>query len=281
MSHHASPEPPTPHLQRPRSQVITAVVLGLLLILVSWNTWIRLTAEQEKQVTQERLVVTEENAAAFADGVRVACEQDGKIAEQLGDICRQAERIVEDPAEPVITLPTEEQLRPLIRDYVDGWLTANPPRDGRTPTTAELSALIAAELERNPPADGHTPTAAEIRPIVQTEVAAWLTANPPRDGEDGDDGASAYEIAVASGFAGTVSEWLASLEGQDGADSTVPGPVGDTGPAGRGLADTPPEFVSLDDGTCVLRFFYTIEPLTTDTPLPKRFCQPDIEEPLP
>lgn len=36
------------------------------------------------------------------------------------------------------------------------------------------------------------------------------------DGEDGDDGASAYELAVAGGFVGTVGAWLASLPGEDG-----------------------------------------------------------------
>lgn len=72
-------------------------------------------------------------------------------------------------------------------------------------------------------------------------------------GADGQDGASAYEIAVASGFVGTESEWLASLEGAQGlqgpqglpgadgaqgpagpagADSTVPGPAGATGADG-------------------------------------------------
>ncbi|HEU4544074.1 MAG TPA: hypothetical protein VFR23_23290 [Jiangellaceae bacterium] len=76
--------------------------------------------------------------------------------------------------------------------------------------------------------------------------------------------------------------------GSDGVDGeSIVGPEGPQGPAGepgedgRGLADTPPEITTTDDGTCVLRFFYTIEPLTTETPLPKRFCQPDIEEPLP
>lgn len=37
-------------------------------------------------------------------------------------------------------------------------------------------------------------------------------------GQDGQDGASAYEIAVAHGFSGTEEEWLASLHGVDGAD---------------------------------------------------------------
>ena len=37
-------------------------------------------------------------------------------------------------------------------------------------------------------------------------------------GADGEDGASAYDIAVANGYNGTVSEWLESLHGADGVD---------------------------------------------------------------
>lgn len=35
-------------------------------------------------------------------------------------------------------------------------------------------------------------------------------------GQDGDDGASAYEVAVQNGFEGTEEDWLASLEGEQG-----------------------------------------------------------------
>ena len=59
--------------------------------------------------------------------------------------------------------------------------------------------------------------------------------------QDGLDGLSAFEIAVARGFRGTADEWLASLKGADGAlgrqgDVGPMGPQGErgeTGPAGR------------------------------------------------
>lgn len=98
-------------------------------------------------------------------------------------------------------------------------------------------------------------------------------------GEVGPQGPAGESVTGPQGPAGE--------PGSDGVDGeSIVGPEGPQGPAGepgedgRGLIGTP-ELVTLDDGTCVLRFFYTIEPLTTDTPLPKRFCQPDIEEPLP
>jgi hypothetical protein len=61
------------------------------------------------------------------------------------------------------------------------------------------------------------------------------------NGIDGQNGLSAYEIAVANGFVGTEAEWLASLHGADGQDGTDgvngqkgdKGDKGDTGPQGE------------------------------------------------
>ena len=66
-----------------------------------------------------------------------------------------------------------------------------------------------------------------VRQIVET----YLEENPPAQG---DDGKSAYEIAVANGFRGTEAEWLVSLEGPRGekGDTGATGPKGDTGDTG-------------------------------------------------
>lgn len=50
-------------------------------------------------------------------------------------------------------------------------------------------------------------------------------------GEKGEPGDSAYEIAVANGFIGTETEWLASLKGEQG-ETGPQGIKGDTGPQG-------------------------------------------------
>src|SRR5690554_1632529 len=54
-------------------------------------------------------------------------------------------------------------------------------------------------------------------------------------GPAGEDGKSAYEIAVDDGFIGTITEWLESLKGEDGDQ----GPEGPQGPAGADGAQGP------------------------------------------
>lgn len=54
-------------------------------------------------------------------------------------------------------------------------------------------------------------------------------------GASGNDGKSAYEVAVDNGFEGSEQEWLESLKGPRGEQ----GPRGETGPAGK---DAEPQF---------------------------------------
>lgn len=48
-------------------------------------------------------------------------------------------------------------------------------------------------------------------------LSQWLESLQGDKGDEGDAGLSAYEIAVKNGFKGTISEWLQSLYGEDGA----------------------------------------------------------------
>lgn len=61
------------------------------------------------------------------------------------------------------------------------------------------------------------------------------------------DGLSAYDLAVAGGFVGTVEDWLASLVGPPGVqgDKGDKGDTGDQGPYGP-LAETVPTFASIN-----------------------------------
>lgn len=79
--------------------------------------------------------------------------------------------------------------------------------------------------------------------VIQTKKQA-IVHKIGAPGLEGEPGASAYAVAVASGFTGTEAEWLASLVGPQGikgdkgekGDPGIQGPKGDTGPQGdRGL----------------------------------------------
>ena len=64
----------------------------------------------------------------------------------------------------------------------------------------------------------------------------------PVPGPKGDDGKSAYEIAVEKGFIGTEEEWLSSLVGPQGEQGPQgpAGPQGEQGPQGpKGEDGTP------------------------------------------
>lgn len=63
-----------------------------------------------------------------------------------------------------------------------------------------------------------------------------VPAQAPGGGTTGTPGKSAYEIAVEEGFSGTVTQWLASLVGQQGPQGN-PGPKGDQGDPGPAGAD--------------------------------------------
>jgi len=78
-----------------------------------------------------------------------------------------------------------------------------------------------------------------LLPVVPTglgvQLAPFLKGDPGTPGADGEDGLSAYQLAVAAGFVGTQAEWLASLKGEPG-DPGTPGADGDDGLSAKQLA---------------------------------------------
>ena len=78
-------------------------------------------------------------------------------------------------------------------------------------TDEQIARAVENYLEKNP-----------IEGNISEEQVTEIVANYIRDniGEvtDGQDGKSAYDLAVENGFTGTVQEWLESLKGADGKD---------------------------------------------------------------
>lgn len=115
---------------------------------------------------------------------------------------------------------------------------------GQTPVVAGISTLAnvggGAELFK-----GLALSVAQLRTLVAGTnvsiatvgdtivIACTAPAGPAgangSDGADGAAGASAYEVAVANGYAGTESQWLDSLRGVQG----IQGATGNTGAAGQ------------------------------------------------
>lgn len=86
-------------------------------------------------------------------------------------------------------------------------LTAKDGRDGRDGHTPEITVSDAGTLI----IDGIDTNKSLIGPRGENGL-------PGKDGVAGQDGKSAYQVAVDNGFDGTEAEWLRSLHGNDGLD---------------------------------------------------------------
>jgi lysophospholipase L1-like esterase len=84
--------------------------------------------------------------------------------------------------------------------------------------------------------------------FIQNRPDIFAAGQTGADGQDGAAGKSAYDIAVDNGFVGTETEWLASLQGQDG----VNGAKGDKGDA-LDLGDLVlPNLIDINDPDIIL-----------------------------
>lgn len=83
---------------------------------------------------------------------------------------------------------------------------------------------------RRRPGDRRTVLGGEIRADLSDTITGggtvvYLPGPAGANGTNGEDGASAYEVAVANGFVGTEAEWLASLIGPQGEPGSGGGAV--------------------------------------------------------
>jgi len=95
---------------------------------------------------------------------------------------------------------------------------------------------MSAETDIAAVADSGDNTPATVRAALTSVLARADVLEPGpagADGADGADGLSAYELAVAGGYVGDVTTWLASLKGEQG-DTGDTGPQGEQGEPGVG-----------------------------------------------
>lgn len=107
--------------------------------------------------------------------------------------------------------------------------------------------------------DGKSAYELALEEGYQGTLNEWLKSLIGRQGDKGDRGLSAYEVALAAGFKGTMEEWLASLKGNQG-DKGDPGNDGKDGRDGKdGNEFTAPIVLDTITGTTPTVYNETLE----------------------
>lgn len=125
------------------------------------------------------------------------------------------EEIIEDPEAEPPAGPSREDLNAAVEDAVEAYFLENPLPENATP--AEIAAGIASGIA-NYIADHPEvtqPSQEQLDAAAEVAVAAYLTANPPADGEDGADGVGATGPPGPQGDPGTgptFEELLAAVQ---------------------------------------------------------------------
>jgi hypothetical protein len=160
--------------------VAGAVILTALAIGFASRSDTQTKAAVEATSQRDTAVAVKDDLAERAIAL---CSSGGPELEKLRAVglCQKAaEAKQEQPAPAAVP----EVSFAVVKDAVEAYLAANPPKDGHTPTPAELLPIVAQVYRDNPPKDGKTPSEAEILAVIQQVYAA----NPPAAGQDGKDG---------------------------------------------------------------------------------------------
>lgn len=138
----------------------------------------------------------------------------------------ELEEIIEEEIKDAMGLTDAELAQhPTMRDYVDH---VTSELAATIPDQADITAVVrdylsdqtnlaklAEDMGFADGEDGLSAYELAVKEGYNGTLAEWLASLA---GTDGAPGLSAYEIAVAKGFVGTEEQWLASLEGEDGDD---------------------------------------------------------------
>lgn len=202
----------TPHRRQPRFRwAMAAAVAAVVFLIGSFLVALDAgrTSEQERDAAASQ-------AVAAADPVRELCAEATPVGAALRadprNPCGLAAQVLAEP------IPTPTAV----------------PRDAPEITPEQIQTAVAAELARNPPEDGRTPSLAEVTAIVArlltddpsqiaAQVALYVEQNPIRDGRDGRDGEDAPEITPAQIREAVVAELAANppLPGAQGIGVTA------------------------------------------------------------
>jgi hypothetical protein len=264
----------------PRGNALTVVLALVLVAAIGWYLVDRLWAEQRVVVAEEETVLAKENAAQIASEVRAACDRQGQTARELGDLCRQAEVIEQEPTATIPGRPpnaeeieaaveTVLEERPgLIRDElvaaVASYLARFPPKDGEDAPPPSDAQVFAAVIDYCSGDACRGDDGADAEPLTQAEIDAAFTRFCGGGACQGDDGARGLSCVEELG--------LEPCRGPAGADSTVPGPAGADG---RGIVSV----TFVNGGDCRMVITYTDETTQEIGGMPASMCKtPDPVE---
>ncbi|MEV6226835.1 hypothetical protein AB0L88_02940 [Saccharopolyspora shandongensis] len=199
--------------------LLLAVAVVLLAYLVGAQVLTQVRANEQadqRDQAQQQAAESAQDARAVADPLAELCRTDPTVAARVGDACKVAAEVRQEPAPPAVS---RAEIAAAVADY----LRRNPPPAGRSATLDQITTAVAEYLTTTPPQPGRPPSAAEI----SAAVAAYITGNPPpagRDGADGEPGrpptAEEIDAAVARYFAENLPP------------SGPPGPQGEQGEPG-------------------------------------------------
>lgn len=127
----------------------------------------------------------------------------------------------------------QETVLPTIWASLGVVLAGAAPDSGTYPPTPELwEQELAKKQDKLHGEPGQLVGFDESGNAVAQDAGEAMQGPPGPQGVPGEDGKSAYQIAVENGFEGTEEEWLESLQGPPGKDG-APGPVGPPGADGK------------------------------------------------
>ncbi|MGW1680565.1 hypothetical protein [Saccharopolyspora sp. NPDC002376] len=180
--------------------LLLAVAVALLAYLVGAQVLTQVRANEQsdqRAQAQQQAAESAQDARAVADPLAELCRTDPSVAARVGDACRIAAEVKDDPEPPAVS---RADIAAAVADY----LRRNPPPAGRSATLDQITAAVAEYLTAHPPQPGRPPAAGEI----SAAVAGYLADNPPPAGSDGADGepgrpptAEEIDAAVARYFA--------------------------------------------------------------------------------
>jgi hypothetical protein len=165
------------------SALIVVAAFGAVLV-AGFMTYRSGHLVEQRDVAQEQVSTEVQRKQQYVDRALALCDPADPVAVEKLRTVGLCDLAREDEAQPTVQQVAPEVPFSTVLAAVEAYLSAHPPKDGRTPTREELLALAQEVFKANPPKDGETPSREDLLELVEEVYAA----NPPAPGKDGVDG---------------------------------------------------------------------------------------------